>query len=128
MSAKKTTQRRTGAEASKVQSLLFSKTVHKAGKRRWTEKTAKAWAKRHGYRYGKVEAPAAYFRLRQFEPDREVFDYRTIRFGSDSGIKAVLAFPKRVARRLPPRLRVIDGGTPAHVLREVEEQLLRRVA
>jgi len=116
-------QRRTGAEASKVQSLLFSKTKHARGKKRWTETTAKAWAKKHGYRYGDVEAPAKYIRLRQFEPDSAKWDYRTIAFG-ESGIKAVIAFPKRAALRLPPRLRVIEGGAPAHVLREVEEQML----
>jgi hypothetical protein len=65
-----------------VQSLLFDRD---AG---WTESKAKAWAKSHGYKYGKVDTTDQYVRIRQFEPKGHKVK-RTITFGR--GIRAVVA-------------------------------------
>ena len=65
---------------SDVQSLLFDKDY-------FTKSTAKKWAKKHGFRYGKVHTTGRYHRLRQFAPAGRRF--RTIKF--DEGIKAVIA-------------------------------------
>ena len=64
-----------------VQSLLFSRDT-------WTVSKAKAWAKSHGYRYGKVDVTDQYIRIRQFDP-KGVKVKRTIPFGR--GIRAVVA-------------------------------------
>ncbi len=65
-----------------AQSLLFDRD---AG---WTESKAKAWAKSHGYRYGKVDVTDRYIRIRQFDPKGSKVK-RTIPFGR--GIRAVVA-------------------------------------
>ena len=65
-----------------AQSLLFDRS---AG---WTESKAKAWAKSHGYRYGKVDITDQYIRLRQFDPKGTKIK-RTIPFGR--GIRAIVA-------------------------------------
>jgi hypothetical protein len=65
-----------------VQSLLFDRD---AG---WTPSTAKAWAKSHGYKYGKVHSTDQYVRIRQFDP-KGFKVKRTIPFGR--GIRAVVA-------------------------------------
>ena len=60
----------------------------------YTLAQAKAWIKEHGYEVrglGRGEA-GAYYRFRQFDPDRR-HDYRTIPFGK-SGILAVIEVPK----------------------------------
>lgn len=67
--------------AMEVQSLLFSRD-------RFDRRSARAWARRHGYKYGKVDVTANYIRLRQRDPAEFGF-MRTIAFG-DSGIKAVV--------------------------------------
>lgn len=63
-----------------VQSLLFQK------EHGWTAAKAKAWAKKHGYKHGKVDVTDAYVRLRQ-EPPEHFEVLRTVPFGK--GIKAV---------------------------------------
>jgi len=65
-----------------AQSLLFDRS---AG---WTESKAKAWAKSHGYRYGKVDVTDQYIRIRQFDP-KGFKVKRTVPFGK--GIRAVVA-------------------------------------
>src|SRR5580692_9773822 len=65
-----------------VQSLLFDRN---AG---WTAAKAKAWAKSHGYRHGKVHVTDQYVRIRQFDP-KGLRVKRTITFGH--GIRAVVA-------------------------------------
>ena len=65
-----------------VQSLLFDRS---AG---WTAAKAKAWAKSHGYRHGKVHVTDQYVRIRQFDP-KGLKVKRTITFGH--GIRAVVA-------------------------------------
>lgn len=64
------------------QSLLFSRA---AG---WTTSKSKAWAKAHGYRYGKVDVTDQYIRIRQFDPKGSKVQ-RTVPFGR--GIRAVVA-------------------------------------
>jgi hypothetical protein len=67
--------------AMKVQSLLFSRP-------QWSEGRAKAWARSHGFRSGKVDVTEHHIRLRQSAPGgKHVF--RTKRFGN--GISAVVA-------------------------------------
>jgi hypothetical protein len=65
-----------------AQSLLFDRS---AG---WTAVKAKAWAKSHGYLYGKVDVTDQYIRIRQFDP-KGFKVKRTIPFGR--GIRAVVA-------------------------------------
>lgn len=64
---------------SQVQSLLFDREA-------FTATTAKAWARAHGYRHGKVDTTDRYHRLRQFDPDGS--PCRTIAF--DEGVKAIV--------------------------------------
>ncbi len=63
------------------QSLLFDR-------RKWTPAKAKAWAKSHGFRYGKVDTKGAYHRLRQFAPKKGGTS-RTFTISARDGIKAV---------------------------------------
>jgi len=65
-----------------VQSLLFSRA---AG---WTPSKAKAWAKSHGFKHGKVHTTAGQVRIRQFDP-KGLKVKRTVPFGH--GIQAVVA-------------------------------------
>jgi len=65
-----------------AQSLLFDRNVG------WTASKATAWAKSHGYRYGKVDVTDQYVRIRQFDP-KGFKVKRTIPFGR--GIRAVVA-------------------------------------
>lgn len=71
-----------------VQSLLFDRDS-------WTESKAKAWAKSHGYQYGKVDVTDQYIRIRQFDPKGSKTK-RTIPFGR--GIRAVVAREEKMAR------------------------------
>jgi hypothetical protein len=64
-----------------VQSLLFSRDT-------FTPAKAKAWAKRHGYKHGKIDETDRYVRLRQADP-KEFRVKRTVSFGD--GIKAIVA-------------------------------------
>ena len=76
--------------SSQVQTLLFDQS-------RFTTQSAKAWARDHGYKYGKVDRPTSegrYIRLRQAHPDTFT-EMRTISFGDRSGIKAVVGEPRR---------------------------------
>src|SRR5271157_6543392 len=73
-----------------VQSLLFDRS---AG---WTQAKAKAWAKSHGYRHGKVHVTDQYVRIRQFDP-KGLKVKRTITFGS--GIRAVVAREEDMAAK-----------------------------
>lgn len=68
-----------------IQSLVFSPT--------WTEARAKAWAKRHGLRYGKTHRTSGTLRLRQAPPEAFAKDsLRTITLRP--GIRAVIGCPK----------------------------------
>jgi hypothetical protein len=64
-----------------VQSLLFSRSA-------WSPSKAKAWARSHGYRSGKVDMTEKNIRLRQKSPSGK-HTFRTVTFGR--GIKAVVA-------------------------------------
>lgn len=52
---------RRGKRKTFIQSILFHK-------RRFTIARAKAWARRHGFRFGKVDVQKNYYRLRQVDP------------------------------------------------------------
>jgi len=72
-----------------VQSLLFSN-------ERFTPTTAARWAHRHGYKttYG-LDITVSYIRIRQHPPrDFERDSFRTIPFGRNTGIKAVIGTPR----------------------------------
>ena len=72
---------------SSVQTLLFAR-AHG-----WTPDAARAWARRHGYRYGSVDLTRAYVRLRQYDPPtNDQSQFATIEFGDfdETGIKAVI--------------------------------------
>lgn len=73
-------QRRGGWVGTEVQALLFDRA-------QWTPTQAKAWAKKHDYKSGKVRVTDNYVRLRQFDPVPGT-QKRTITFGD--GIKAVI--------------------------------------
>lgn len=66
--------------ASEVQSLLFDRDF-------FTPSEAKNWARKHGFRYGKVHSTNRYHRLRQYSPLGEG-PFRTIKF--TEGIKAIV--------------------------------------
>jgi hypothetical protein len=65
-----------------VQSLLFDRGSG------WNESKSKAWAKAHGYKYGKVDVTDQYVRIRQSDPKGSQVK-RTVPFGR--GIRAVVA-------------------------------------
>lgn len=88
--------------ASGVQTLLFDR-------RNYTPSSAKAWARRHGYKYGAVDTTDGYHRLRQFDPVRGT-PCRTIRFGK--GIKAVICAQPVRARRNPDDAGDYDDDCP----------------
>jgi hypothetical protein len=75
------TRRRRGS--STVQTLIFPRS-------RFTTSSAKSWARRHGFRSGKVDVTDRSIRLRQRSPSG-FKRMRTKRFG-DSGISAVMGF------------------------------------
>jgi len=75
-----------GTPGTQVQTLLLDKDV-------FTKKQAKAWARNHNFRYGKVDETASYYRLRQGDPTAFRKDtFRTIDFRP--GVKAVVAVPR----------------------------------
>jgi hypothetical protein len=82
----------------RTQSLLFDRS---AG---WTIEKAKEWAKKHGYKAGKVDVTDQYVRLRQLNPKGFTVK-RTVPFGK--GIRAVVAreetMPKKKKNRKTPR-------------------------
>jgi hypothetical protein len=77
---------RSGASevGSRVQTLLFSRD-------RYSSSSARAWARSHGYKSGKVDVTANNIRIRQESPGK-FRRLRTITFGH--GIKAVVGPPK----------------------------------
>ena len=75
----------------KVQSLIFSKD-------KFSEKSAKDWAKKHDFIYGYTDEKENTFRIRQQEPS-DFTNMRTIEM--TKGVKAVIGCPKKYA----------DGGT-----------------
>jgi hypothetical protein len=93
---------------SRVQSLMFSKDYY-------TPSAAKAWAKAHGYAFGKVDSggpSAKYHHLRQFEPDQAASGYGTITLKTVQGvpaIRATVAVPKWRADMGPQRLKRGEG-------------------
>lgn len=73
----------------KLQTLLFDRDV-------FTETQAKAWAKRHKKRYGKVDTTENFHRLRQVDPKKFVKgSFRTDAERWPAGIEAVYGCPKR---------------------------------
>lgn len=69
-----------------VQTLIFSKDD-------FTQKQAKAWAKKGGFKHGKVDDTEDSYRLRQVDPDEfKRGSFRTITM--DDGVKAVIGCPK----------------------------------
>lgn len=72
-----------------VQSLLFNREA-------WDVGMAKRWAKNHNYRSDDVDVKPNTIRMRQADPKHfQKKTMRTIQFGDDSGIQAVVARPKR---------------------------------
>ena len=92
-----------------VQSLHFDKEKHPRGKPKWTPARATRWARGEGYVAPKVDETEHQYRVRQFDPG--YCEYKTVPFGK-TGISGVIEFP----RRRPP---------PAHVVREVEAEMVR---
>lgn len=91
-----------------VQALLFDRAS-------WTASAAKAWAKSHGYKFGKVHVTDQHIRIRQFDPkDAKVF--RTIPFGR--GIRAVVAREEDMAKR---RRRSSTKAAPRRARRRTRE-------
>jgi hypothetical protein len=72
--------RRNRARRSTIQSLVFDRNV-------FTPATARAWAKRHGFRAPKVDQTKNVLRIRQAEPSR-FRTFRTIKIRA--GVNAVL--------------------------------------
>lgn len=82
--------------STEVQTLLFDSTAFNVGQ-------AKSWAKRHGFRFGKVDTGggrAPMIRLRQHDPaDYTAGSFRTISL--TDGVQAVIGMPKRGVKRNP---------------------------
>jgi hypothetical protein len=78
-----TERRQPDPESMKVQTLIFSK-------EKFTKASAKAWAKKHGFKFGKVDEKTNTYRLRQRDPG-EFETFRTISFKTRPGLKAVVA-------------------------------------
>ena len=76
-----TERRQPDPESMKVQTLIFSK-------EKFTKASAKAWAKSHGFKAGKVDEKTNTYRLRQRDPG-QFETFRTIEF--KPGLKAVVA-------------------------------------
>ena len=73
-------------QSTSVQTLIFDNLM-------FDEKAAKGWAKLHGYKYGKVDAKAATFRLRQIDPAGfKPKTFRTITL--TDGVQAVIGVPR----------------------------------
>ena len=82
-----------------IQSLLFSK-------QKFTKKTAKSWADKYDFKYGKVDETENNFRLRQQEPsDFHKGTFRTIQI--KDGLQAVIGCPKEKDGR---KVRMAEGG------------------
>lgn len=78
---------RENPRGSRVQSLVFVRT-------KFTVAQAKAWAKKHGFRYGKVDTTERVHRLRQFDPaTAQKNTFGTIKLAP--GVLGVVAVPKR---------------------------------
>ena len=72
----------------KVQTILFP-----VGK--WNVVKSKKWLKKHNYKHGKADKTENFYRFRQITPNKFKKDsFRTIEFGK-SGIKSVVACPKK---------------------------------
>lgn len=82
-------------ESSKIQTLLFDKRIYSVS-------AAKAWARRHDFKYGKTDVgseTSRFIRLRQYAPDSFVSGHlRTITL--KPGIQAVVGEPQK-ARKNP---------------------------
>lgn len=69
-------------------------------------KAAKAWARSHGFRYGKVDVSgsrAQYIRLRQHDPSEyRPSTFRTISLDADETVKAIVGVPLRAAAATRP--------------------------
>lgn len=69
-----------GRGGSRVQTLMFPRT-------KFTPATARSWARRYGYKSGKVDITPSYYRIRQLPPGGRM---RTISMGPD--VQAVIRF------------------------------------
>jgi len=67
-----------------VQSLIFDKLI-------WNPTNAIEWMVKHGYNYMKFHETKNYYRFRLSPPDKRKRK-RTVQFGKDSGIKAIIEF------------------------------------
>jgi len=87
--------------STEIQTLLFDAKAFNVGQ-------AKSWAKRHGFRFGKVDTGggrATMIRLRQHDPaDYTAGSFRTIPI--TDGVQAVIGMPTRSAKRNPEASRL----------------------
>ena len=71
----------------RVQSILFGPP--------WTLKQARVWLREHNYSGTTVDEMAHHIRFRQIEPEAFLKkSFRTIPFGTDSGIQAIIGVPR----------------------------------
>ena len=68
---------------SEVQSVLFDRDL-------WSERDARKWAERHGFRAHELRATEEHLRFRQFPPELGR-DFRTVTISEGNGIKVVLS-------------------------------------
>jgi hypothetical protein len=73
---------------STVQSIIFDRDV-------WEAREAKQWLREHGYSAPKVDRKPNVLRFRQHDPSLFYKDsFRTIPFGDNTGIQAIVAIPR----------------------------------
>lgn len=76
-------------KSTEIQSIMFDK-------KKWTVSLAKKWLKDHQKKVPAVDTTSEYHRFRQAPPFQfEKGTFRTISLGKATGIKAVIAVPKR---------------------------------
>lgn len=69
--------------ALKIQSIIFDREL-------WDYLEAKAWLKKHKYKFSDVDRTRYHYRFRQIDPKKIVkSSWATLKFGKDLGIKAV---------------------------------------
>lgn len=86
-------------KSTEVQTVLFDKAS-------WTVTAAKKWLKEHGYKVPAVDTTKEYLRYRQRPPFQfQTGTFRTKQFGKGTGIKSVIAVPRRIPKdpKDPPK-------------------------
>lgn len=82
-------------KSTEVQTVLFDKTM-------WTVGAAKKWLRDHGYKVPAVDTTKEYHRFRQRPPFQfEKGTFRTKNFGKGTGIKSVIAVPRKSKKQNP---------------------------